>query len=441
MARWLLVLWGLFPLVVQAAPPEPSEIRLAPTDLAEFQYRTWVQGALFFFLIFVGLVYSRYRQALYRNYFLYVLAGFLYSLLKTRSYTPVGQWLDFYSIPGHHLLEAVLWGGMSAYLLFLIELLDLRQQHPVALRWFVPIAWALLGYGFFHTLVMISTNHSVFQQISFWVSRLVVVPLQLGILIWLARSVRSPLIPYVLLGNGLLAVVGILAWLRAGEVILKGTKLVWSIDGLMTIPFGIMLEILVFALALARRIQLLDQEHDESRQAYIAQLEENRHLTTQVNTELEEKVRQKTAEILDTQRLLEHQRENELRISFEKRLAEYEMLALRSQMNPHFVFNSLNSIEYFVFKGQTKEAKQYLSRFSRLLRLILNHSKQETILLSDELEALQLYFDIEASRFDDEFTYAIEIDHEIDISSIEIPPLLLQPFAENAIWHGLMPSQ
>ncbi|MGA0560328.1 histidine kinase [Larkinella sp. VNQ87] len=414
---------------------------LTPADLIEFQYRTWLQGALFFFLVFVGLLYSRYRQAIYRQYFLYVLAGFLYSLLKTRSYTPVGQWLDAWSVPGNQLLEAVLWAGMSAYLFFLVELLDLPRHHPSASRWLSRLSWGLLAYGIWHATVMVVYPNPVFQQLTFWAIRLVMVPLHLVLLVWMSRSVRSPLTRYVLLGNALLAGVGILAWLRAGEVILKGTKLPGSVDDLMTISFGVLLEILVFALALARRIQLLVQERDESQRAYIAQLEENRRLTTEANAELEAKVEQKRTEILDARLLLEAQREKQLRMTFEKRLAEYEMLALRSQMNPHFVFNSLNSIEYFVLKGQDKEAQRYLSRFSRLLRLILNHSKEETILLADELEALQLYLDIEASRFDGAFSHTLEVDSQIDTRSIEIPPLLLQPFAENAIWHGLMPSQ
>ncbi|WP_338870338.1 histidine kinase [Spirosoma sp. SC4-14] len=429
---WLGNRWG------ELFGPEPTVF--TPVDIPEFQYRTWIQGGLFFFTLFVGLLYSRYRQTIYRYYFLYVLAATVYTLLKMRAYTPFGHWLSQFPLFQNQLPEAVIWAGMAAYMLFLIELLDLRKNHPGVAFWLDRVAWLCFGYGVVYVIAMGLFNSSLVQQATFWIARLVLVPIHIGLLIWIARRVRSPLTPYVVLGNGLLLFVGILAWLRAGEVLLKGVKLPGSVDDLMRVSFGVLLEIMVLALALARRIQLLDQERDEHQRAYIAQLEENRRLGNQINAELAEKVRQHSESIIEKQRLLDLQRENQLRVGFEKRIAELEMLALRSQMNPHFLFNSLNSIEYLVLKGDEKEAIRYLSRFSRLLRLILNHSREETISLADELKALRLYLDIEASRSNGEFRYMIEIDSSIDPDSLMIPPMLLQPFAENAIWHGLMPS-
>jgi ligand-binding sensor domain-containing protein len=120
---------------------------------------------------------------------------------------------------------------------------------------------------------------------------------------------------------------------------------------------------------------------------------------------------------------------------------ELEMQALRAQMNPHFIFNSLTSINKFILKSDTLAASDYLTRFSRLIRMVLNNSKRSFISLEDELDMLRLYLDMEKLRFKETFTYQIRIDEAVDPAAVFLPPLVFQPFVENAIWHGLMPRQ
>src|SRR6266542_4413673 len=140
--------------------------------------------------------------------------------------------------------------------------------------------------------------------------------------------------------------------------------------------------------------------------------------------------------------------ENELQIqklesegkeeSLKHQASELEMQALRAQMNPHFIFNSLNSINRFILQNNKTQASEYLTKFSRLVRLILQNSQAAFITLESELEALQLYLELEAVRFDYQFEYRIIVDEDVDVSIIKVPPLIIQPYAENAIWHGLM---
>ncbi|MFX0555434.1 tetratricopeptide repeat-containing sensor histidine kinase [Maribacter sp. CXY002] len=111
--------------------------------------------------------------------------------------------------------------------------------------------------------------------------------------------------------------------------------------------------------------------------------------------------------------------------------------SLRSQMNPHFIFNALNSVNNFISKNDERSANRYLSDFSTLMRSVLENSEEDFIPLSKELELLELYVKLEHSRFPDKFEYKIHIDDKIDIASFQIPPMLLQPYIENAIWHGL----
>jgi LytS/YehU family sensor histidine kinase len=118
--------------------------------------------------------------------------------------------------------------------------------------------------------------------------------------------------------------------------------------------------------------------------------------------------------------------------------AELEMQALRAQMNPHFIFNCLSSINKFILKSESRAASDYLTRFSRLIRRVLTNSQLSMIPLNDEIEMLKLYLDMERLRFDNAFDYNIVYANTIEPEMIYIPPMLLQPFCENAIWHGLM---
>ena len=120
--------------------------------------------------------------------------------------------------------------------------------------------------------------------------------------------------------------------------------------------------------------------------------------------------------------------------------AELEMKALRAQMNPHFIFNCLNSINRFIISNDAEKAADYLTKFAKLIRIVLEKSGHDFIPLGEELESLKLYMDLEALRFEKPFTYEIN-SNGLDPDSIKVPSLLIQPFVENAIWHGLSTSQ
>ena len=123
---------------------------------------------------------------------------------------------------------------------------------------------------------------------------------------------------------------------------------------------------------------------------------------------------------------------------FEKKLADAELQALRAQMNPHFLFNCLNSINGFIVKNNREKASEYLAKFSKLIRQVLNNSKARKISLEQELETLQLYIDMEKLRFSNEFEYVCTLDPNVETAYVEVPPMLFQPYVENSIWHGLM---
>lgn len=125
-------------------------------------------------------------------------------------------------------------------------------------------------------------------------------------------------------------------------------------------------------------------------------------------------------------------------MSTQQKMTEVEMQALRAQMNPHFIFNCLNSINRYIVKSDQTTASLYLTKFAKLIRLILDNSNSKNVILTNELEALKLYIEMEALRFDKKFTYEIKIEPNLGTDTVELPPLIIQPYVENAIWHGLL---
>jgi ligand-binding sensor domain-containing protein len=125
---------------------------------------------------------------------------------------------------------------------------------------------------------------------------------------------------------------------------------------------------------------------------------------------------------------------SEVRRSF----AELELKALQSQMNPHFIFNCLNTIKYFISKGDHQSANKYLGKFSKLLRMFLDQSKSVTISLEEEINLLRLYIELEQMRFSEGFNFHLQVESDLDYHNIELPGTLIQPYVENAINHGLI---
>lgn len=176
-------------------------------------------------------------------------------------------------------------------------------------------------------------------------------------------------------------------------------------------------------------IGVIDSEHSQKN------FYTERHL--QILTTISSLISDKIDKIKAEQKV--SQKEIEL-LKLNQELTNSQLVALRVQMNPHFIFNALNSVQQYILQGEGIEANKYLSKFSRLQREILNHCDHNFIFLEKEMEMLELYLQLEQLRFDGLFSYRIEVDDAIDPDEIQIPPMLIQPFVENAIWHGLMPK-
>ncbi|MBK9012777.1 MAG: histidine kinase [Saprospiraceae bacterium] len=138
------------------------------------------------------------------------------------------------------------------------------------------------------------------------------------------------------------------------------------------------------------------------------------------------------------QQSLELERLKTTALQYELEAAEAKLQSLRLQMSPHFLFNALNSIQELILTGNSDGAAMYLSKFSKLLRMVLTHSDHDIVSLREEIGMLKLYLELESLRFYDTFEYNIECEPGIDQDEYKLPTLLIQPFVENAIWHGLL---
>lgn len=122
-------------------------------------------------------------------------------------------------------------------------------------------------------------------------------------------------------------------------------------------------------------------------------------------------------------------------------IANSKLSALQAQMNPHFIFNAISSIQNFVLKKDAKQAYAYLTKFSKLIRLVLRYSRRKLISLEEELELLRLYISLEQLRFDQKFDFIETIEQNVDLQNVLITPMFIQPFLENAVWHGISPLE
>ena len=398
------------------------------------------QGAMFIMVLYMLLLYFQdNRNSVYLSYAVYMLSVMLYMLLKLAH-----NGVFFFAIPNFPLLRTALneflqFAIMVTYILFAIKFLKINKTAP---RLFKTMKWiniVYLTYGTFMALYFLVSKDLLTVKMMFGPSRVVFFVLSIIIIIWTGTVIKGPLVKYLVWGSSFFLLGNLLAILFTLQM--HGVFTVFPETSLVPINFtqmGTIVEILFFSLGIGKSIQLNNLEKEKIQNAYISQLVQNEELNKKHNRELEEKVTARTEEVMAKKKELEDIRAKRKETEFNSKLMDSEMRLLRLQMNPHFIFNSLNSIRYFILKQDEENAIEYIESFSKLLRMILDHSQRKFITLKEELTALEIFLKFEMARFNNKFEYTINIDENILADSIAIQPLLLQPFVENSIWHGLM---
>jgi len=195
---------------------------------------------------------------------------------------------------------------------------------------------------------------------------------------------------------------------------------------------GIIIEQVSFGFALGYFTEQLNKKYQNT-------LHQNLKLKSKHNKDLTQKLKEQSKRL---QQIAQKAKEKEVALvksEYEAKLNESKLSSLQSKMNPHFIFNALNSIKAYLIDNDKRKAVDYMNRFSKLVRKILESSRIEKVSLEEEIEIIKLYVEIENTRFNNSIQFNIENDAQYN-RTIFLPPLILQPFIENALWHGLAPS-
>jgi sensor histidine kinase YesM len=382
-------------------------------------------GCLLFMALYALYSFLLTKDKVFLYYFLYVFCSLLICFHSVdnrfgiRLLFPLYPTLNpYYPGPLHPAVITIF------YSLFIFRVTGIRLQSALHI-WVARIMLGVLVFQELLSLIDSFRGWPLFENNILYAYGLVPSGVATLLLIGLVLKSNSPLRYYILAGMLSLLCFTIMPML----INFNFANLSRVLDSFVNLfPFwmlvGLSLEGLCFILALAYRGRLIELEKQQIQVNYTRDLE----------AQLEERTQQIQQQNLQ----LKHQYLKHLNTEFERKLAHTEMVALRAQMNPHFIFNCLNSIKLYTLQNDSEQASAYLTKFARLIRLVLENSRAELVTLRNELEALQLYIELEAMRFKNKVSFNIEVFPDIDTQYFKIPPLLLQPFVENAIWHGLM---
>ncbi len=343
---------------------------------------SWVRGGLFVLFLYHFLIFFQNRSKLYLYYSLFLLALTIYLLQHVVSdgIKPIYNYINF----------SIQFLAYAAYLAFARDLLDTRTH---LIKWdkyfelgvkvlvlLAPIFMLIqffLGYEFqVKAFTAIIPALTIFTFVSYYV---------------ILTKINDNFSLYFVAGSLIYVVLANVSFLEA----FLGREFFISkgIEPMFFVYLGALLQSIIFSILLGLIIKRIEQKS-------------------------------KNAEVKLAVKL--------------KEMEELKMTALQSQMNPHFLFNSLNSINNFVLKNDIEKASDYITKFSKLIRVILNSSSSPTTSLTEELAVLALYVKLEQMRVNGGFDYIVSVDENLKLDHIKVPTLFLQPFIENAIWHGIM---
>ncbi|MBK7407011.1 MAG: histidine kinase [Saprospirales bacterium] len=357
--------------------PEKGKEAIQQAILKDLDFRVATVAflaVLFFLIVFTSFMYVQNKESVYIYYALYVGVIFIFYMAR-RSYL-LHTPLSY--VNGWMLyLEALLGlGFFIGYVHFIRIFLDVDpERSPHLYRAIRGAIQVLWGAVFAEILVLLISPLSEALLFSEWMRNGLY--LAGGWLVFRVYQEGGKLSKFIIWGTFALVTGGVLVF--ATDQLAKYTGINLRLHPISYTQIGVLTETLIFALGLGYRTRLVREEKMEA-----------------------------------------------------------ELRYLKAQMNPHFVFNSLNSIKDLIQRGQLEESEAYLTKFARLLRGVLSFSERTRITVEEELELCQHYLRLEALRFDHRFHFEITADPEL--MDYAVPPLIFQPFLENAIWHGLLPQ-
>jgi len=339
--------------------------------------------------------------------------------------------LDYKTV--YHADELLAKLTLVQYVNFMGTLFVTQDMRFHLLGWRV-MQWATYAYCVAY-LCMIFAGVPILHLESFsFISSLFLLALGFFLILKVFKFYKNPFYQLIIIGSLLLAFSTFSGVVY--NIVTGSDKL--SLEAYSLMLAGGIPEIIFLSSALGYRLKMAYKEKTVAQQELILQLQRNEELAKSLRNELEEMVRVRTDEIREKSDQLEKEKEEKLLMEFDKQIAEAQLSALNAQMNPHFIFNCMNSIQKYILKNEKSKALDFLQNFSDLMRSVLDSSTKTTVTLDEEIRMLEKYILLEQQRLDHKFEYHLNIEKDLQTDFFEVPGMVIQPYIENAIWHGLM---
>ena len=394
------------------------------------QYFLWHVASTSLFIIgtYSFAVWFRIRQSsfLFYTIFSYLLLGYmvLRSPYLSESFF---QLLRNSDLNVFFWLIQVFYNGIYFY--FFLSFLDVKKYLPSLYRFIKRSIPIIIFSGLVLALItLFFLNHYVFRSIFIYGFSPVFTILSIFVLIKL-WAIPGKLKYFFFIGSTTYLLGALISLVLS--VLGLQYDITFFIAPICIYYIGLFIEQIFFGLCLSLKVQLINDERVHlSRQ--------NEEMNKNMNIKLRSELEKREKEIRNFEKEIQEARLEKLKVNYDKKINELKLHSLRSQMNPHFIFNALNSIKSALIENDQYKAIDYLSKFSSLLRKVLESSKNELITLDEELQIIKKYVQVENSRFDHDIDLRIQ-KMDKRILQMKFPPLILQPIVENAIWHGLVP--
>lgn len=340
----------------------------------------WIRGALLFVAIYSLILYFFNKRKQYLYYSLFLFCFFVYFLKN------VGYWVldPIYDYINYSLL----FFGLAAYVAFSRDALETKKKIP---EWDQLLVWAMrfiFVFAFVFIAIQILFGYSYQEKLFIFLMPIIGVFTILTYIV--LTKIEGKHVTFFIIGSLSYLLLAITSYLLK-QVLEENYLENLGIQPKFLMYVGAMVEIIMTAFLLGNKLRLFERNRIKA--------------------------------------------ESELALKT-KEMADLKMTVLQTQMDPHFLYNSLNSINNFVLQHDKEKASDYITKFSRLIREVLKNSANLTISLEDDLGILGLYIKLEQMRMSDGFDYIVTIDESINLREIQVPPLFMQPYIENAIWHG-----
>jgi len=389
-----------------------------------------ISGFLLALGIYHFLLYFQNKDKAYLYYSLYTFLVFIYTYHRAEHFILTDLSRSFIDYI-HFLYDPIKWLYSTTYLLFAIYFIDFKKYFPKWHKYLLGFAKISVVSVFILTIISAVMHNKAITDYAYNFIFLPVLFLLSIYILYLIWKTDSPVKYYLLIGSGTYL-------------------LVTSYSHYLTYtgnPFRVLFyaatvfELILFALGLGKRQKIILEEKNLWQEFVIKEYEKNLKVKENLTQKLDEQVTEKSNQIDVLLKEKKISEQKKLALAYSKQILQLRLQAVQAQMNPHFLFNSLNAIKRFIIKNEQKEAILYLTKFAKLIRLVLDNAKKQEISLKDELELMKIYLDVENIRFEKQIDFQINVPKNMDLNKIKVPPLIFQSIIENALWHGLAPKK